>query len=362
MIVNMFPDPADRARAMGIFAFVASAGGAIGLLAGGLITQVISWHWIFFVNLPIGAATILLAWRLLDSDEGIGLSQGADVVGAVTVTAALMLGVYAIVESDSYGLGSVRTLAVGGVSILLLGAFLLRQARVRNPILPLSLLRGRNLAAANVIQSLMVAAFFGFFFLGALDLQRVLGYGPMAIGLAFMPTTVTMGLFSVRFTAPLIMRFGSRAVLLAGLTLIATGMMWLWRSPMASDYLLDLLPAIAVLGLGGGLAFTSLTMIAMSDTTPADSGVVSGLLNTTTQMGAALGLAVLATISAAETGRLVAKGQSLQAALSGGYHLAWGIGAGLTLVALGVAAIVIRTNRAPAQPCPEAAEVERACA
>ena len=362
MIVNMFPDPADRARAMGIFAFVASAGGAIGLLAGGLITQVISWHWIFFVNLPIGAATILLAWRLLDSDEGIGLSQGADVVGAVTVTAALMLGVYAIVESDSYGLGSVRTLAVGGVSILLLGAFLLRQARVRNPILPLSLLRGRNLAAANVIQSLMVAAFFGFFFLGALDLQRVLGYGPMAIGLAFMPTTVTMGLFSVRFTAPLIMRFGSRAVLLAGLTLIATGMMWLWRSPMASDYLLDLLPAIAVLGLGGGLAFTSLTMIAMSDTTPADSGVVSGLLNTTTQMGAALGLAVLATISAAETGGLVAKGQSLQAALSGGYHLAWGIGAGLTLVALGAAAIVIRTNRAPAQPCPEAAEVERACA
>ena len=348
MIVTMFPEPGERARAMGVFAFVASAGGAIGLLAGGLITQAISWHWIFFVNLPIGIATTLLAWRLLESDRGMGLRQGADVLGAALVTAALMLGVYAIVESDGQSLGSTRTLGLAGLALALLAGFVARQAAVSNPILPLRLFRSRNLAAANLVQALMVAAFFGFFFLGSLNMERVLGYGPMAIGLAFLPATVAMGALSVRLSAALIVRFGPRSVLLAGLALIAFGLVLMAWSPVNSDYVRDLLLAMVVLGLGGGLAFPSLAIVAMSGATPDDSGLASGLLNTTTQMGAALGLAVLATLSANRTGHLIRQGEGLAAALSGGYHLAWAVGAVLVLGTLVLSATALKPE--PAAP------------
>src|ERR671934_499766 len=216
MIVTMFPEPGERARALGVFGFVASAGGAIGLLAGGLITQAVSWHWIFFVNLPIGIVTAILAARLLESDRGVGLGAGADVVGAALVTAALMLGVYTIVTSGPSGLGSPHTLGYGAVAILLFAAFVLRQATARTPLLPLRLFRSRNVTGANVIQACMVAALFGFFFLGSLDLERVLHYGPLAIGLAFLPVTLGMGSLSIGASARLITRFGARRVLLAG--------------------------------------------------------------------------------------------------------------------------------------------------
>ena len=209
MIVTLFPEPLERAKAFGIFSFIASAGAAVGLIAGGLITQAISWHWIFFVNLPIGLATAVLAIRLLQADKGIGLGQGADAMGAVMVTAALMLGVYTIVQTSDYGLASVRTLVLGAVTIALLAAFLVRQARGRNPILPLRLFRSRMVAGANIVQALMSTAFLGFFFLGSLDLQRVLGYSPMAIGLAFLPVAIVMALFSIRFSAQLIGRIRS---------------------------------------------------------------------------------------------------------------------------------------------------------
>src|SRR5919199_5676585 len=348
MIVTMFPEPGERARAMGVFAFVASAGGAIGLLAGGLITQAISWHWIFFVNLPIGIATTLLAWRLLESDRGMGLRQGADVLGAALVTAALMLGVYAIVESDGQGLGSTRTVGLAVLALALLAGFVVRQAVVSNPILPLRLFRSRNLAAANLVQALMVAAFFGFFFLGSLNMERVLGYGPMAIGLAFLPATVAMGALSVRSSAALIMRFGPRRVLLTGLGLSAFGLVLMALSPVDSDHVRDLLLAMVVLGLGGGLAFPSLAIVAMSGATPDDSGLASGLLNTTTQMGAALGLAVLATLSANRTGQLIRQGEGLAAALSGGRHLAWAVGAVLVLGTLVLSATALKPE--PAAP------------
>jgi EmrB/QacA subfamily drug resistance transporter len=348
MVVTLFPEPEERARAMGIFAFVASAGGAIGLLAGGLITQTISWHWIFFVNLPIGIATMTLGARLIAPDQGIGLGEGADVLGAVLVTAALMLGVYAIVESDVYGLRSLHTLGLGALALALLAAFIARQAMVSNPLMPLRLFRSRNLSGANLIQSLMVAAFFGFFFLGALDMQRVLRYGPLEIGLAFLPDTVAMAALSIGLSARLITRFGSARVLLAGLISIAAGLALFARSPLHADYARDLLLPMVLLGVGASLAFTSLSLLAMSGATPSDAGLASGLLNTTTQVGAALGLAILATVSAGRTGQLIAAGQSVAVALSGGFHLVWVISAGVVLATIVLAATMLTPEPAAA--------------
>ena len=358
MVVTLFPEPAERARAMGIFAFVASAGGAIGLLAGGVITQAITWHWIFFVNLPIGVATILVGLRLIASDQGAGLREGADVVGAILVTAALMLGVYAIVESDVYGLLSARTLGLCAVALALLVAFIVRQARVATPLMPLRLFRSRSLSMANLIQALMVAAFFGFFFLGSLDMQRVLGYGPLAIGLAFLPDTVAMAALSIGFSARLITRFGSRRTLLAGLACIAAGLVYVTGSPTHADYVRDLLPAMALFGVGAGLSFTALSMLAMSSVAPEDAGVASGLLNTTTQVGAALGLAILATISTKRTGQLSASGHGVAAALSGGFHLTWAISAGLVILTLILAATFLKSD-APQAGSAEMATTER---
>jgi EmrB/QacA subfamily drug resistance transporter len=346
MIVTLFPKPQDLAKAFGVFSFVASAGAAIGLLAGGLITQAVSWHWIFFVNVPIGLVTAVLSARLLAADRGIGIGQGADVVGAVLVTAALMLGVYTIVESSDFGLTSLRTLGLGTVTLVLLMAFVVRQARARNPILPLRILASRKLSAANVVQALMSSAFLGFFFMGSLDLQRVLGYGPMDIGLAFLPVAVVMGLFSIRFSAQLINRFGPLAVLVAGQVVIATALAILGFGPANADYALHLMVPLALLGLGGGLSFPSLTIIAMSDAQPSDAGLASGLLNTTGQVGGALGLAVLATIAGARTLNLVHDGVGSAAALAGGYHLAWLVGAatiGITL-ALTISFLRARTS------------------
>jgi EmrB/QacA subfamily drug resistance transporter len=373
MIVTMFPEPEARARAMGIFAFVASAGGAVGLLAGGVITQTLSWHWIFFVNLPIGAATILFGKRLVESDTGIGLGEGADVLGATLVTSGLMLGVYAIVESSVFGLTSLHTLGFGAVALVLLTAFVVRQGLTANPLMPLRLFRSRNLSGANLIQGLMVAAFFAFFFLGTLDLQRVLHYGPMAIGLAFLPNTVAMAVLSIELSARLITRFGARTVLLAGLACIVAGLGLFAFSPMHANYLRDLLLPMVLVGVGAALAFTSLSLIAMSGTTPNDAGLASGILNTTTQVAAALGLALMATLATSRAGQLRAQGHDLVASLSGAYHFTWAIGAGLVLAGLVLAATVLKPDASAAtadatswqegyDQTPSAAAAEEQCA
>jgi EmrB/QacA subfamily drug resistance transporter len=362
MVVTMFPEPADRARAIGIFSFVASAGASIGLLAGGIITQAVSWHWIFFVNLPIGVAITVLAIRILDRDRGIGLEQGADVIGAFLVTAGLMLGVYAIVQSADYGLVSARTLRVGGVALLLLAGFVVRQATARNPLLPLRLFLVPNISASNVIQALGGVAMFGFFFISSLYMQRVLGYGPLTIGLAFLPVAVGMGTLSIAVTDKLIMRFGARTVLLVGFGLISVALVLAVRSPVYADYLRDWFPVLALLGIGGGLAFPSLAVVAMSGTTPNDAGLASGLLNTTGQVGAALGLAVLATVSTNRTGELIAQGQATALALSGGYHLAWAIGAGLAIASIILAATVLKSVAAAPTEGASEDEVAEVCA
>jgi fucose permease len=266
-----------------------------------------------------------------------------------------MLGVYAIVESDVYGLRSPQTLALGAVALGLLAAFVARQAVAVNPLMPLRLFRSRTLAGANVVQALMVAAFFGFFFLGALDLQRVLHYGPLAIGLAFLPTTVVMAALSIGLSARLITRFGSRTVVLAGLTCLAVGLALFARSPVHADYVRDLFLPMILLGVGAGLAFTALSLVAMSGVRPSDAGLASGLLNTTTQVGASLGLAVLATLATSRTGSLLADGDGPTAALSGGYHLTWTISAGLVFASVILAAVLLRS-----EPPASAATAERA--
>jgi EmrB/QacA subfamily drug resistance transporter len=347
MIVTMFPDPREQARAIGVYAFVASAGGAVGLLAGGVLTQSINWHWIFFVNIPIGVATALATMRLLDRDEGIGFGAGADVPGAVLLTSALMLGVYTIVKpaaEDGWGAG--RTLAFAAGSLTLLAAFAVRESRAANPLVPLRILRERNLAIANAIQILSVAGMFGMFFLGALYLRRVLGYDALEIGLAFLPVTITMGFLSIRYTERLVTRFGARAVLAPGLALILAGLAWFARVPVHGGYLLDVMPSMLLLGIGAGVCFPALMTLAMSSATPADAGLASGLVNTTAQVGGALGLAVLATLSSTRSNDLQAGGHGTAAALTGGYHLAFWIAAALVGASI-VVALSVR-ERAPA--------------
>ncbi|HWY91040.1 MAG TPA: MFS transporter [Solirubrobacteraceae bacterium] len=348
MIVTMFPEPRDQAKAIGVYGFVASAGGSVGLLAGGVLTQAINWHWIFFINVPIGIATGVVALRLLHRDEGIGFGAGADVLGAALITSSLMLGVYTIVKpAADNGWGAARTLELGAVSLALLLAFVLRQAQARNPLIPLRIFHSRNVSGANVVQMLMVAGMFGMFFLGALYLQRVLGYDALEIGLAFLPATLVMGVLSLRYSERLIMRFGARTMLFPGLVLIAAGLLLFSGAPVHGHYLTDVLPVMLLLGFGIGSSFPSLMTLAMSGATPEDAGLASGLVNTTAQVGGALGLAVLATLSATHTSHLRAGGSSTTAALVGGYHLAFLIGAGLIAAALLVVVIVIRPVAMP---------------
>ena len=320
MIVTMFPEPREQAKAIGVFSFVASAGGSVGLLAGGVLTQSINWHWIFFINVPIGVATAALALRLLEKDRGIGFGDGADVPGAVLITSSLMLGVYTIVEpAADLGWGAGRTLGFGAAALALLVAFIVREAVTRNPLIPLRIFGSRNVSGANMIQALTVAGMFGMFFLGVLYLQRVLGYDALETGLAFLPTTVVMGTLSVRYSERLIMRFGARRTLLPGLVLIAAGLALFARVPLHGDYVGDVLPSTILLGIGIGTSFPALATLAMSGATQRDAGLASGLVNTTIQVGAAVGLAVLATLSAARTETLMGKGVSIAPALTGGY-------------------------------------------
>jgi EmrB/QacA subfamily drug resistance transporter len=352
MIVTMFPEPREQAKAIGVFAFVASAGGAVGLLVGGVLTQAINWHWIFFVNVPIGIVAAALAGRLIDPDEGIGFGDGADVPGAVLITGSLMLGVYTIVNPAAVlGWGAGRTLALGALSLALLAAFVAREATARSPLVPLRIFRSRNVTGANLIQVLSVAGMFGMFFLGALYLQRILAYDALETGLAFLPVTILMGTLSVRYTDRLVMRLGARAMVLGGLALFMAGLALFTRAPVDGGYVFHVLPVMILLGTGAGLCFPALMTLAMSSATPSDAGLASGLINTTAQVGGALGLAVLATLSASRSNELIKDGESTAAALTGGYHLAFGIGAALVGVAIVVAITVLEPeSRAKKEP------------
>ncbi len=350
MIVTMFPEPREQAKAVGVYAFVASAGGSVGLLAGGVLTQSINWHWIFFINVPIGIATAALVLRLLDRHAGIGFGRGADVPGAVLITSSLMLGVYTIVKpAADYGWGAGRTLGLGAGALALLGLFLAREATARNPLIPLRIFRSRNVTGANTVQVLTVAGMFGMFFLGSLYLERILGYDALQIGLAFLPVTIVMGTLSVRYSEPLITRFGARTLLFPGLALVTAGLVLFTQAPVDGSYALHVLPVMILLGTGIGVCFPALMTIAMSGATRSDAGLASGLVNTSAQVGGALGLAVLATLSASRSDDLVGEGKSAAVALTGGYHLAFWIAAALVVAAIVVAATVIRPEAEAAE-------------
>jgi predicted MFS family arabinose efflux permease len=294
------------------------------------------------VNIPIGIATALLARRLIDRDQGLGLDAGADVPGAVLITTALMLGVYTIVKpAAEYGWGAARTLELGALALVLLAGFIAREATARSPLVALRIFRSRNVTGANLVQILSVAGMFGTFFLGSLYLQRVLGYDALEIGLAFLPVTVVMGTLSLRFSERLIMRFGAKSMRFPGLGLIMVALLLFARAPVHGHYLTDVLPVMVLLGAGAGLCFPALMTLAMSGAAPHEAGLASGLVNTSAQVGGALGLAVLATLSSTHSEHLEKAGKTTEAALVGGYHLAFLIAAGLVAVAIGVALMVL---------------------
>jgi EmrB/QacA subfamily drug resistance transporter len=346
LIMMLFQEPAERAKAMGVYGFVCAGGGSVGVLLGGLLTSALNWHWIFLVNIPIGALVFGLCLRLLPGGSGHAAGGKLDVAGAVTVTLGMMLAVYAIVGGNEAGWTSPITLGLLAAAIVLLGVFLAIEARVREPLMPLGLFRLRNVATANVVGVLWAAAMFAWFFLSALYMQLVLGYGPMQVGLAFLPANLIMAAFSLGLSAKIVMRFGIRGPLAVGLLLAAAGLASFAMAPADGTFAVHVLPGMVLLGIGAGMAFNPVLLAAMSDVSPADSGLASGLVNTSFMMGGALGLAVLASLAAARTSSLAAAGAATRDAINGGYHLAFVLGA---ICAAGAALIgwtVIRARQA----------------
>ncbi|MBE7369039.1 DHA2 family efflux MFS transporter permease subunit [Ramlibacter pallidus] len=326
LIMNLFTEPGERARAMGVYGFVCAGGGSVGVLLGGVLTSFLSWHWIFLVNLPIGIAVALLCRALIAPGER-SARQSLDWGGAITITAALLLAVYAVVNGNEAGWRSTRTLGLLGAAVALFALFLAIERRVAQPLVPLGLFRHRNLATANVAGVLWAAAMFAWFFMSALYMQLVLGYTPLQVGLAFLPGNLIMAFMSLGASARIVMRWGIRGPLAVGLWIAALGLALFARAPVDGTFVLDVLPAMVLLGIGAGIAFNPMLLAAMNDVSPQDSGLASGVVNTSFMMGGALGLAVLASIAAARTTGAGAAGAVDAAALNAGYQLAFAIGA-----------------------------------
>jgi EmrB/QacA subfamily drug resistance transporter len=365
LIMGLFTDPAERAKAMGIFGFVMAGGGSIGVLLGGVLTDAFDWHWVFLVNLPIGALVYALCLVLLPAGRGGAAEARLDVAGALTVTAALLLAVYAIVDGNEAGWASARTVTMLVGSAALLALFLAIEARVPWPLVPLGLFRLRNLATSNAVGVLWAAAMFAWFFISALYMQLVLGYDPLEVGLAFLPSNLIMGVFSLGLSAKLVMRFGIRLPLAGGLALAAAGLALFALAPVGGSFVVHVLPGMVLLGLGAGMAFNPVLLAAMSDVDQTDSGLASGVVNTSFMMGGSVGLAVLASLSAARTDALAASGADTIAALNGGYHVAFAFGAVFAAAAALLAGLLLRAGvperlRAKPRPCRREAAAVRA--
>jgi EmrB/QacA subfamily drug resistance transporter len=357
LIMSLFTEHGERAKAMGIYGFVCAGGGSIGVLLGGLLVKALNWHWIFLVNLPIGVAVYALCLALLPASGGRAATARLDVAGAVTVTSSLMLAVYAIVNGNEAGWTSTQTIGLLAAAIVLLAIFLLIEARVRAPLMPLRLFRLRNVAIANVIGVLWAAAMFAWFFLSALYMQLVLGYNPMHVGLAFLPANLIMATFSLGLSARIVMRFGLRLPLALGLLLAAAGLAVFAWAPVQGSFAAHVLPGMLLLGLGAGLAFNPVLLAAMSDVNPDESGLASGVVNTSFMMGGALGLAVLASLAAARSDHLLASGVALPAALNGGYGLAFLLGAIFATAAAVIGLLLLRAGvQAPAREATKVGE------
>lgn len=347
LIMDLFSEPADRAKAMGVYGFVCAGGGSIGAMLGGFLTGTLGWHWVFLINLPIGIGVFAFSLKLIPAIRGIANRTQLDVAGALTVTTSLMLAVYAIVNGNGTGWTSPVTLSLLAIAAALLVAFLVIESRIRAPLMPLRLFRLRNVATANVVGVLWAAAMFAWFFLSALYLQLVLGYDPLEVGFAFLPANLIMAAFSLGLSAKIVMRSGIRAPLAVGLALAALGLALFARAPLDGVYALDVLPGMTLLGIGAGIAFNPVLLAAMSDVDPTESGLASGVVNTSFMMGGALGLAVLASLAASRSASLVHAGAPAAAALAGGYRIAFLIGALFALSAATLGAALMRTRAAP---------------
>jgi EmrB/QacA subfamily drug resistance transporter len=347
LMMMLFTEPAERAKAMGIFGFVASGGGSLGVLLGGILTDVLDWHWIFLVNVPIGVAVVALTMRVIPGMRAAVAEQRLDVAGAVTVTASLMLAVYAIVNGNEVGWITLRTLGLLAVAAGLFAIFVAIEARISNPLMPLPLFRLRNLSVSSIVGVLWAAAMFAWFFLSALYLQLVLGYSPLEVGLAFLPGNLVMGALSVAVSARLVMRYGVRLPLSAGLGFAAVGLLLFARAPVDGNFVVDVLPSMIFLGIGAGIAFNPVLFAAMSDVQPTEAGLASGIVNTAFMMGGALGLAVLASLAASRTETLTADGEPFLEALTGGYHAAFLVGALFAAAAAAIGGLFLRTRGAP---------------
>jgi EmrB/QacA subfamily drug resistance transporter len=355
IIVTEFPEKAEQAKAMGMYAFVSAGGGSIGLLAGGALTQSLSWHWIFFVNVPIGVIAFVLGSALIVENRGIGLAGGVDVAGSVLITLATMLGAFAIVKSTEYGLLSARTLGVGGAALVLLGAFFWWESRISNPIMPLRILRLRMLMGSSLVRGLLVTGMFSAFFLGALYLERVLGYDAIDTGLAFMPLTIAIAAFSMGISALAVGRFGALRTLAAGLAAIVAGLVLLATAGVHASYFPGLFGAFLLIGIGAGASFLPLLTMGMADAPPQDAGLASGIINVSVQLFGAIGLAALGAIATDHTKTLTAAGHALPSALTGGYHLAYIVAA--VCVAFGILAALL-VLRPPASTVAQEVDVE----
>ena len=326
LMMSLFTEPAERAKAMGVFGFVASGGGSIGVLLGGVLTDILDWHWIFLVNVPIGVVVVFLSLRLLPAAKPHGGSRKVDIAGAVLITGALMVAVYAIVNGNGVGWTTVQTLGLLGLAATMLGLFVVVESRVGEPLIPLRLFRLRNLVTANTASVLWAAAMFAWFFLSAQYLQFVLGYKPLDVGLAFLPSNLIMGVLSIGVSAKLVMRYGIKIPLAVGLLVAGTGLLLFARAPVHGHFVTDVLPSMILLGLGAGIAFNPILLASMGDVDPHEAGLASGIVNTSFMMGGALGLAVLASLADSRTSSLSAGHTHLEA-LVGGYHLAFVTGA-----------------------------------
>ncbi|MQY29378.1 MFS transporter [Nocardia aurantia] len=341
ILVTVFTEARERATAIGVFSSTGAAGASIGQVLGGVLTDTLSWHWIFFINVPIGVVTVAAAVRVLPRDRGVGVRAGADVLGAVLVTGGLMLGIYTVVGIADHGWASARTLILAAVSVVLLAGFVFRQSRARTPLLPLRIFRSRTVVGANLIQMLALSGMFGFQIMVALFMQKVLGYGATATGLAMLPAAVAIGGVSLMLSARLNTRFGPRAVLVTGLVLLAGALALLTRLPVHATYLTDLLPTMVLIA-GGGLVLPALATLGMSAASEADAGLAGGLFNTTQQIGMALGVAVLSTVAASRTAGALAGGATSAEALTSGYRAAFTLATGLLAAALVVTLTLLR--------------------